>query len=47
MTRRDTLMLGVNAAISTMLNPSNDICFMRAVDILPAEYLVGLIAILL
>jgi amidase len=36
MTRRDTLMLGVNAALSTMLNPSNDICFMRAVDILDA-----------
>jgi amidase len=36
MTRRDTLMLGVNAAISTMLNSSNDICFMRAVDILDA-----------
>jgi amidase len=36
MTRRDTLKLGVNAAIATMLNPSTDICFMRAVDILDA-----------
>jgi amidase len=36
MTRRDTLKLGANAAFSTMLNPSNDICFMRAVDIVDA-----------
>lgn len=38
MTRRDTLKLGVNATLATMLpaNPANDICFMRAVDLLAA-----------
>ncbi len=38
MTRRDTLKLGMNAALSTMLPPtsSNDLCFMRAVDLMQA-----------
>ena len=36
MTRRDILKLGVTASISTMLTPSTDIPFMRAVDLLDA-----------
>ncbi len=38
MTRRDTLKLGVTAAFAKTMptNPANDICYMRAVDILAA-----------